>query len=216
MLTAFQRVVLLIETGISAQVIKGSSAITPTGTASSWTSWTTWSTGASRRISAPTGTIVAEKPLFEVGFIQLLDIWINTPVLAIDVELNKIGFSCRDVGFDLVEVKDLAEKGRILETVIEVQGFVAKESLILVHQVEGNVEGFFLGIACHGIGGLPLKSDPNAVEHQTIYEQGSGEIGFGGIIGSELAPVVGLWELQFDGSDGSRVVQSGGSRFTCE
>ena len=79
-----------------------------------------------------------------------------------------------------MQVKELAQEGRVLKAVIEVESLIAHPLLIVRGITQGNIERFFLRSLGLRVGSLPFKAHPDAVEDLTIHGHRGRKIGVGG------------------------------------
>ena len=194
---ALQGVVLLIGAGVRAQIVQRRGPIAPVRSTARSTA------GAARCIGPPERAVVAEVPLLHIVVVQLLHVRVDPPTLAIDVQVNEVGFRCGDVVADQVEVHHFPQERRVLEGVVQVQGLVAHQVLPVDGMVHREVERLLLrGRWQLHVTGLPLEAHTHAVVRHAVHRQRRRDIRLAGVVLRHQRPVIGLRELQIHGADG--------------
>ena len=165
----------------------------------------------------PDCAVVAQVPLAEVVGVELLDVLVGSPVLAINGQVGVARLQAHVVVMAHVVVEHLAHGGVVLPAAVEVEGIVAVYVLPVDDRVQGNVEGFLLaGVAA--VRGLAFETYPDAVVPLPVDEAGGQQVNAGVVVVLQDIPPVGFGELEGYGMklggviEAARVVAAGGKQ----
>jgi len=142
--------------------------------------------------------VVAE-PGGKEDLVHVLDHAVEAPELAVEVELGEVPARPRDSGIPReVEVELLAQEGRILPTVVQVDPLEAVEPLVGLELIELQPDRL-LAVRVR-VGGVPLEPYSHAVVEDAVEGQAGGDVLLLArlVVDRERVPPVGLRELDVD------------------
>ena len=110
----------------------------------------------------------------------------------------------------LVQIKNLAQKGLVLKSIVQVKGFVPHQSLLRTNEVHRNIERHFLCTRrkLH-VGGFPFKPYAHAVVAHPVHRQSGGYFSLTVVILPEQLPVVSLGKFEVQVAYHRRIVEAG-------
>lgn len=144
-----------------------------------------------RAADLPAGAVGRTVVLREKLLIELLDVGVNAPALAVDDDLDEIGFGGWHVFAGDLRIEHGAQHGIVFMGVEQIEGFIAVQPLLGVREVDRDVQRAFVSRGDHHVGRVSAEVDADAWIAFAVDNEGRRKFDVGIVeVGQFRLPVV--------------------------
>ena len=182
----------------------GECSATPTRR-NAWTAAASPTDGCVR--GPPAVTIGAGKPILHEVAVPVLRQRVNSPVSVVDEQVGQRGLGARRISRHHREVHRFPEDRLVAESVVQVEGLVPKEFRRVIGVVDRDVQGLLERRRAEGGVALVACADPGD-RRAVVDRQGARDVLAGGPRRGQQRGPIGLGEVQAEGAQQRRIVES--------